>query len=78
VLETLQPGQILTARIQSLSSEGAYVDLGGPIGLIPANQIVHGYITHPADVFHRSQEVVVSIERIDDNKRVIVSLLETR
>ncbi len=77
VLQTLQPGQILTARIHSLSNEGAYIDLGGPIGFIPANQIVHGYITHPADVLHSSQKVVVRIEHIDDNKRVMLSLIES-
>ena len=76
VLETIQLGQICTARIQSLSSEGAYVDLGCLIGLVPASQIVHGYITHPADVFHRAQEVVVRVEQIDDNKKVMLSLIE--
>ncbi len=78
VLETMQPGQILTAHIQSLSTEGVYVDLEGPIGLVPASQIVHGYITHPADVFHSGQEVVVRIEHIDDNKKVMLSLIEAR
>ncbi len=78
VLQTMQPGQILTAHIHSLSSEGAYVDLGGPLGFISANQIVHGYITHPADVLHSSQKVVVRIERIDDNQKVVLSLIEAR
>ncbi len=78
VLQTMQPGQILTAHIRCLSTEGAYVDLGGPIGLIPANQIVHGYVTHPADIFHSGQEVVVKLEHIDDNKKVILSLVEAR
>ena len=77
ILQTMQLGQILTARIHSLSSEGAYVNLSGPIGFISANQIIHGYITHPADVLHSSQEVVVRIEHIDDNKRVMLSLIES-
>ena len=78
VLQTMQPGQTLTARIHSLSNEGVYVDLDGPIGFISANQIMHGYITQPADVLHRSQEVVARIEHIDDNKRVVLSLIEVR
>ncbi len=78
ILQTMQPGQILTAHVQSLSNEGVYVDLGGPIGFISANQIVHGYITHPADVLHSSQEVVVKLEHIDDNKRVVLSLIKAR
>ena len=78
ILQTMQPGQILTVRIHSLSSEGAYVNLGGLIGFIPANQIIHDYITHPADVLHSSQEVVVRIEHIDDNKRVKLLLIEAK
>ena len=77
ILQTLQIGQMLTASILSLSSEGAFVDLGGPIGFIPADQIVHGYITHPADVFHKGQDVVVRIAQIDANKKVTLFLLET-
>ncbi len=78
VLQTMQPGQILTAHIHSLASEGGYVDLDGPLGFISANQIVHGYITHPADVLHNSQEVIVRIEHIDDNQKVVLSLIEAR
>ena len=78
VLQTMQRGQILTARIRCLLTEGAYVDLEGPIGLIPASQIVRGYVTHPADIFHKGQEVVVKLEDIDENKKVILSLIEAR
>jgi small subunit ribosomal protein S1 len=78
VIQTMKRGQILTARICCLLNEGAYVDLEGPIGLIPANQIVHSYVTHPADVFHKGQEVVVKLEDIDDNKKVILSLIEAK
>lgn len=76
VLRDLRPGQRQTARICSLTSEGVYVDLGGPIGLIPTAQAVHGYITHPADLFARGQQIVVKIEQIDDEKHVLLSLVE--
>lgn len=76
VLQTIRIGQSLTKRIVSLSSEGVYVDLDGPIGFISADQITHGYITHPADMFHSGQEVVVKVTHIDNNKNVILSLIE--
>jgi small subunit ribosomal protein S1 len=76
VLRELQPGQTRTASICCLSSEGVYVDLGGPIGFIPTAQAVHGYITHPADRFARGQQLVVQIEQIDDKKNVLLSLVD--
>jgi len=32
----------------------------------------------PRPLFHKSQEVVVKVESIDESKRVVVSLLEAR
>ena len=78
VLRTLHPGDVLSGRIISLSSDGVYVDLGGPIGLIPVDQVAHGYITHPADIFYKGQELIVKMERIDSDKRVLLSLVEVR
>jgi len=76
VLRELRPGQTRTAPICCLSSEGVYVDLGGPIGFIPTAQAVHGYITHPADRFARGQQLDVKIEQIDDKKNVLLSLVD--
>lgn len=76
VLHELRPGQTRTAPICCLSSEGVYVDLGGPIGFIPTAQAVHGYITHPADLFARGQQLDVKIEQIDDKKNVLLSLVD--
>ena len=78
VLHNLHPADVQPGRILSLSADGVYVDLGGPLGLIPTDQIAHDYITHPADLFHTSQEVVVRIEHIDDDKGVLLSLVEAR
>jgi 4-hydroxy-3-methylbut-2-enyl diphosphate reductase len=76
VLRDVYPGQILVGYILSLSPEGVFVDLGGPLGLIPTDQVTRSYISHPADLFYRTQEVVVRIETIDIGKRVMLSLLE--
>lgn len=76
VLKNMHSGQTLTGYIISLSSEGICVDLGGPIGFIPTEQVVSGYITHPADLFRKGQSVVVRIESIGDDKRVMLSFVE--
>ncbi len=39
---------------------------------------VQVYVSHPADIFHSGQEVVVKLEHIDDNKKVVLSLVEAR
>lgn len=76
VLKDIHPGQTLPGTILSLRAEGVYVDLAGPLGFIPTERVVHGYITHPADLFRKSQSIIVRVESIDSNKRVILSLVE--
>ncbi len=76
VLQDIHPGQMLTGNIISLKAEGLYIDLGGPIGFLPTGQLARGYNTHPADLFRKSQSVVVRVQSIDSNKRVILSPVE--
>ncbi|GCE08106.1 S1 RNA-binding domain-containing protein [Dictyobacter aurantiacus] len=74
VLGSLKPGDTHQARISSLTNEGIYVDLGGALALIPVDQVVSGYITHPADLYHREQTLVVKIQEITADRRVMASL----
>lgn len=75
-LSKLVPGTTCQASISALADEGIYVDLGGVLALVPVNQIVSGYITHPADLYHRGQTVLVQIQEITADKRVTASLLK--
>lgn len=74
-LRKLKVDTICEGSIASLSAEGIYVDLGGVLGLVPVEQVVSGYITHPADRYHKGQHIVVRIQQIASDKRVTASLV---
>jgi ribosomal protein S1 len=48
---------------------------GDILGLIPVEMAVHGYITHPADLYHRGQEMLVRIDYVTATLMPVVSPL---
>ncbi|GLV55553.1 hypothetical protein KDH_23970 [Dictyobacter sp. S3.2.2.5] len=76
VLGRLNPGDTHHGNISSLTEEGIYVDLNGALALVPVEQVVSGYITHPADLYHRGQTLVVQIQEITADRHVTASLLK--
>ena len=70
--EKLQVGAILTGKVTSLTTYGAFIDLGGIEGMLHVSEIGHSRTTHPQDVFQIGQEVevqVIKIEKGKDEKR---------
>jgi small subunit ribosomal protein S1 len=70
--ERLQVGAVLTGRVTSLTTYGAFIDLGGIEGMLHVSEIGHSRTTHPQDVFTVGQEVevqVIKIEKGKDEKR---------
>jgi small subunit ribosomal protein S1 len=70
--EKLQVGAILTGKVTSLTTYGAFVDLGGIEGMLHVSEIGHSRTAHPQDVFQVGQEVevqVIKIEKGKDEKR---------
>lgn len=70
--EKLQVGAVLTGRVTSLTSYGAFIDLGGIEGMLHVSEIGHTRTTHPQDVFNVGDEVevqVIKIEKGKDEKR---------
>jgi small subunit ribosomal protein S1 len=70
--EKLQVGAILNGRVTSLTTYGAFVDLGGIEGMLHVSEIGHSRTAHPQDVFQVGQEVevqVIKIEKGKDEKR---------
>ncbi len=75
--ERLQVGAILNGRITSLTSYGAFVDLGGLEGMLHVSEIGHSRLAHPNEVLQVGQEVevqVIKIEKGKDDKRPRISL----
>ncbi|HET9212565.1 MAG TPA: S1 RNA-binding domain-containing protein [Thermoanaerobaculia bacterium] len=70
--EKLQVGAVLTGRVTSLTTYGAFIDLGGIEGMLHVSEIGHTRTTHPQDVFNVGDEVevqVIKIEKGKDEKR---------
>lgn len=70
--EKLQVGATLTGRVTSLTTYGAFIDLGGIEGMLHVSEIGHSRTSHPQDVFKVGDEVevqVIKIEKGKDEKR---------
>jgi small subunit ribosomal protein S1 len=65
-------GAVLPGVVTALKDFGAFVDVGGIEGLLPASEISFSRATRPADVLSVGQSITVkvaSIEKRDDPKR---------
>ncbi|HLK92174.1 MAG TPA: S1 RNA-binding domain-containing protein [Polyangia bacterium] len=65
-------GAVLPGVVTALKDFGAFVDVGGIEGLLPASEISFSRATRPADVLSVGQPVTVKVARIekrDDPKR---------
>jgi small subunit ribosomal protein S1 len=68
----LVPGAVLAGTVTALKDFGAFVDVGGIEGLLPASEIGYQRNTKPSDVLAIGQSVTVQVMRIekrDDPKR---------
>ena len=71
----LVPGAVLPGTVASLAEFGAFVDLGGVQGLIPASEISHSRVGRPADRLHVGESVTVKVLKVDEAKgRISLSL----
>lgn len=68
----LEVGAVMTGTVSSLRDFGAFVDLGGIDGLLPASEISYQRGIKPADVLSVGQQIevqVLRIEKTEDPKR---------
>jgi len=66
--EQLELGSVVTGKITSLASYGAFVDLGGVEGLLHVSEIDHTRVGHPKEVLSEGQEVTVKVIKIEKGK----------
>lgn len=75
LLTELQPGDILTGRVNQLTNFGAFIDLGGADGLAHISELSWQRVNHPREVLSPGQEVKVVVVEIDrDRERIGLSL----
>jgi len=66
--EKLKVGAILRGKITSLTTYGAFVDLGGIEGMLHVSEIGHTRTGHPQDVFQLGEEIEVQVLKIEAGK----------
>lgn len=75
--ERLQVGTVLRGKVTSLTSYGAFVDLGGLEGMLHVSEIGYSRLAHPGEVLQVGEEVevqVIKVEKGKDDKRPRISL----
>lgn len=68
-LASINVGDVLTGKVESLKDYGAFIDLGdGVSGLLHVSQISYKRVKTPADVLKEGQEVEVKVIGKDNGK----------
>ncbi len=71
LLEEIQPGEIRTGIVRSLSNFGVFVDIGGADGLIHISELAWFPVAHPSEVVKVGQQVQVKVLRVDKQRERI-------
>jgi small subunit ribosomal protein S1 len=75
LLTELQPGDVITGRVNQLTNFGAFIDLGGADGLAHISELSWQRVNHPREVLQPGQEVKVVVVEIDrDRERIGLSI----
>ena len=73
--ETKKEGDVVTGKVKSFTSFGAFIDLGGFDGLLHINDMSWGHVSRPKDFVKKNDEVELKIIRLDEaEKRINLSL----
>ncbi len=68
---TLEVGKVYNGVVKSMTSYGAFVDLGGADGMIHVSELSWKHVKHPSDVLTIGQEVEVYIKDLNTEKHKI-------
>ncbi len=69
--EEVEEGKVYTGTVKSLTSYGAFVDLGGVDGMIHISELSWNRIKHPSEVINVGDTVEVYVKGIDAEKKKI-------
>ncbi|MFI3115143.1 MAG: bifunctional 4-hydroxy-3-methylbut-2-enyl diphosphate reductase/30S ribosomal protein S1 [Clostridia bacterium] len=71
VWETIKQNEKYTGVVKSITSYGAFVDIGGVDGMVHVSELSWNRIKNPADVLKVGQEIEVYVLSLDAEKRKI-------
>lgn len=73
-MDAIAPGQVHTGRVVSISSFGAFVDIGGADGLVHLSELSWRHIDHPKEVVRVGQQLQVKVLSVDfERQRIALS-----
>lgn len=73
-IKTLQPGDVIDAKVTHMESFGAFVDIGAGISaLLPVDSISVSRIPHPSQRFSPGDDIKAVVKSIDENYRITLS-----
>lgn len=68
---SIEEGKVYTGAVKSMTSYGAFVDLGGVDGMVHKTELSWTPISSPADVVSVGQEITVFVKSFDAEKKRI-------
>ncbi len=71
IWETIEVGNKYTGVVKSLTSYGAFVDIGGVDGMVHISELSWQRVRHPSDVVSVGQTVEVHVIAVDKEKKKI-------
>jgi small subunit ribosomal protein S1 len=73
VLKTLEVGAEMDGVVRTVTTFGAFVDIGGIEGLVQLSEMSHNRSDKPSDVFKPGETVRVKLLRIDEKGKLALS-----
>src|SRR6185369_13456417 len=71
----MSEGDVVSGKVRSLTSYGAFIDLGGVDGLLHVSDIAWSRVNHPEEVLTVDQQLQVKILKVDvDSRRISIGL----
>jgi ribosomal protein S1/(E)-4-hydroxy-3-methyl-but-2-enyl pyrophosphate reductase len=69
--DEVEVGSEYTGTVKSMTSYGAFVDLGGVDGMIHVSELSWSHIKNPAEVLSIGQKVEVAVKNVDREKKKV-------
>lgn len=79
LMNKLNAGDILKGKVTNLTSYGAFVDIGGVVGLVHIRDISWELIDHPRDLLKIGEEIEVVVLQIEnENEKIFFGLKQLK
>ncbi len=69
--DDIEPGKVYTGKVKSLTSYGAFVDLGGVDGMVHVSELSWLRVAHPSDVVKVGDVLEVYVKDVDKEAKKI-------